>query len=266
MSALKIVAIGLLASCGLDDSVVVAHNGLGVTTLQTATHDNVFTLRAFAADGHLVGSVRIARGLVKLAETPEPGSEIDFSVAGVDAHVVTRETKTIALDRAVSEPSISQFLAVPEVTAALRTGKLIIVDPGASAIERPYSSVSCSPSSLYVTPTALQCCDDGYTVHFFGAQNVYSNLSQRTRGPYGPCTDEYGFHCYSDNDCLYGPLGFGAAGIWGGFYWGYIDPGSWGPDCGIANDGETPYFPNVTGSNPRTLSCGGGSGAGKWLY
>lgn len=265
MSALKMVGISLLVSCGLDDGVTVAHNELGVTTLQTSTEGNVFTLRGFAADGHVVGSVRIARGAVTLAGTPEPGSQIDFTVAGVDARVTTRETRTIALDGAVADRTIARFLALPEVASALREGKLIVVDPGASANERPYYSVSCSPSTLYTTPTALQCCDDGSTEHFFGAQNVYSNLSQRTRG-YGPCTDEYGFRCYSDNDCLYGPLGFGAAGIWGGYYWGYIDPGSWGPDCAIANDGETPYFPNVTGTNPRTLTCGGGSGAAKWLY
>jgi len=303
------------ASCQLgtetqsDRVTLTEANDLGVVQIETARverdGDRVFELRGFDANGIEQVSVQTRVGVIdELSDSPEVGSEIVFSMAGVQPErILTRETEVYHVQPPM-QAKLAQFVALPTVSQLL-AGQHLFVDPrlNDTSNDAAYAVEQCATSHVLSSPTATQCCwtqnwngtgYNRYTLFIPASGPNVGRLIYRVGSPnYNWCKASDATSSCIGKACYYGPHGWARATITQGTGWiTHNAGGSCGVNttppiefgnvvginglaCGCACDGSgRPCYdsskPGNCGSeaNCNTMGCpaGGGSGAGSWNY
>ena len=287
MTQSKTVLLIALAGCTTDTGTSVepvGPNALGVTrieTSRTALGDNrVFELIGLDERAAVVGSVRLETGDIAHMSATAPGddnigSEIVFSVAGVETRVLTRETELFELG--VDDTRTQEFVSIPAIASTLaEDAHLIVAQPAALAGEEPFTTQTCPVNYMLTSPTAFQCCYGNYSggtqTRFVKAISGGYQVVQRKRNPYGTgCKASDGLGACSGTACFYGPLGFARATFENpptGTYWPKtVDSSGSCYHFWYNTVVPPPVFSNVNGTGSTSQGCPGGNDNGQaWIY
>ena len=241
--------------------------------------DKIVEVRGIAADGAELG--RLLRRTGTIADLPayapgtNTGSEIAITVGGVDHRIVTREQEMFVLFGGMATPDVDRFLAIDEVSAALREEAHILValpsSSPADATETAFSTRTCPTSAVLTYPVAQQCCQTYNYPNNDGtvSMNDASLIVTRAKNPTGiGCRAFDGSTCAGAN-CWYGPNAHARAAFYGlppGYTYQRVVSanGAGGNNICVRelrNSFAAPKFPNVTGTFPTGCGCcGNGTG------
>jgi len=248
-------------ACGGSGDLAVSSNALEVSSLVIERGDQAFDLTGLDEQG--------AERAHFALRVDDAGTRIEISALADRVQLVTPETH-VAHQTMTGYAQVDAFLRLPEVVAALdREAGIHVLTPDelGAVDETPYLS-SCPADKLLVTPLARQCCWDGLGTTFVNDSNfVVRRIYNYAHGGAG-CKAADGVGACSGLGCYYGPLGFAVWTMAQGnapYIYPKVQPQFSLCAWAFYPTPQTPIYANVTGTQPRGLTCPG-SATAKWDY